>query len=125
MPAYSIIDSVLLPSASRTTTQTSANLYNDYGTKAAIAVVLDATVIGSATLLVTIDGLDQASGKWINLLTGASITTNSTNRYLVGPSIAASANAIAQTYVPSTFRIVVTQGGSGAATYSVSYTVGG
>ena len=112
-------DIQLLASAARTTTQTSADLIN-YNAEALI-VVLDMTVVGTGSVTVTIDMKDTTSGKYINLLTGAAITTNSTNRYRVGPNLAAVANSVAQDYLPRVFRIVVTANNANAATYSVGY----
>lgn len=113
-------EATLLASGARTTTQTSADLVN-YNGLGALIVVLDVTSAGTGSVTVSIDGKDAASGKYINLLTGAAVTTNSTNRYRIGPNLAASANAIAQDYVPRIFRIVVTANNANAMTYSVGY----
>jgi hypothetical protein len=112
-------EATLLASAARTTTQTSADIANPYAN--AVTVVLDMTTVGTGSVTVSIQGKDTASGKYRTLLTGAAITTNSTNTYKVGPNIAASANAIAQDYLPSTLRIVVTANNANTATYSVGY----
>jgi hypothetical protein len=115
-------DVTLLASASRTTTQTSADLLN-YGGCSALNVVLDMTTVGTGSVTISIDGKDTASGKYYNILTGAAVTTNSTNRYRIGPTITAVANSIAQDYLPRTFRIVVTANNANAATYSVGYSL--
>ena len=49
------------------------------------------------------------------------MTTNTTNRYKIGPTIGASANAIAQDYLPKVLRIKVTANNANSATYSVGY----
>lgn len=113
---------VLLPSASRTTTQTSVDLQNRGGLSS-LNVVLDMTVVGTGSVTLTINGKDAASGKYYLLLSGAAVITNSTNRYRVGKVLAASANAIAQDYLPDTFQIVVTANNANAATYSVGYSL--
>lgn len=110
----------LLSSGSRTTTQTSADITN-YNGLSALIVVLDMTVVGTGSVTVTVDGKDSISGKYINLLTGAAVVTNVTNKYIVGPHLAAVANVTAQTYLPKIFRIVVTANNANAATYSVGY----
>lgn len=112
-------DVTLLASAARTTTQTSSDIANDYCN--ALIVVLDMTVVGTGSVTVSIQGKDATSGQYRTLLTGAAITTNSTNTYKIGPTVAASANAIAQDYLPPTFRIVVTANNANTATYSVGY----
>lgn len=114
---------ILVPNnTSRTTTFTSNDLPNLSG-RSGLSVILNTSNIGTATLLITINGKDIASGQYYNILTGASVTTNSTNRYKVSPSIAAVANAIAQDELPPTFQIVATIGGTGAAIYSLSYSL--
>lgn len=109
-------------SAARTTTITGADITNDVNASS-LVVVLDATVnaggLGSVT--VNIEGKDSASGKYYTLLQGAAVTTVSTNRYIVSPYIPASANAVAQTIIPSVFRISVTANNANAVTYSVGY----
>jgi hypothetical protein len=97
----------LLASAARTTTQTSADLIN-YSGLSALDVILDMTVVGTGSVTLTINGKDPASGKYYVILAGAAVITNSTNRYRVGPTLAAAANSIAQDYLPRVFQIVVT-----------------
>ncbi len=112
----------LFPSAAQSATQTSADQLNVNGH--ALDVILDVTAIGTATLTLTINAKDPASGKYYNLLTGAVVTTLSTNIYKVGPALTAAANLVANAWVPRIFQIVVTQGGVGNATYSVGYNLG-
>lgn len=110
----------LLASASRTTTQTSANLYNPYAK--GIQVVLDMTVVTAGpSVTLTINGKDQASGKYYNLLTGAAVTTVTTNVYRIYPGLTAVANATVSDNVPLVFQIVVTANNANAGTYSVGY----
>lgn len=114
---------ILFPSTARTATVTSEDLLNAHGRE--IDVVLDVTAVDATpSLVLTIDYLDAASGKYVNLLTGAAVTTVSTNRYRVHPNIAAVANSIAQAQLPRTFRIVVTAADADSATYSVGYRIG-
>jgi hypothetical protein len=113
-------DVTLLASASRTTTQTSADLVN-YNGKSAIIVVVDVTSAGTGSITFSLDGKDGASAKYYNILTGSAITTNSTNRYRIGPDLADAANSVAKDYLPRTFRIVITANNANAMTYSVGY----
>jgi hypothetical protein len=116
------IEATLLASASRTTTQTSADITIHNAKK--LIVVLDMTTVGTGSVTVSIDGKDAVSGKYYNILTGAAITTNSTNRYRIGETLAAVANSVAQDYLPRVIRIVVTANNANAATYSVGYVLG-
>jgi hypothetical protein len=82
-------------------------------------VVLDMTVVGTGSVTLTIQGKDEASGKYYTLLAGAAVTTNSTNVYTVFPGAPATANVSANDIVPRTFRILVTANNANSATYSV------
>ena len=120
MSKYENDEVVLLASASRTTTQTSPDQVHNAGI-GTLAVILDMTTVGTGSVTLTINAKDPASGKYFLLLSGAAVTTNSTNVYRVNPFIPASANVTAQVAVPKTFQIVVTANNANAATYSVGY----
>lgn len=111
----------LLASVSRTTNQTGADTtnYNHRG----IHAVLDMTAVGTGSVTLTIEGKDEASGKYYTILAGAAVTTNSTNVYKVFPGATAAANAVANDVIPRTFRINVTANNANAATYSVGYSL--
>lgn len=110
-----------LASASRTTTQTGADVAN-VGYKG-IKVVLDMTVVGTGSVTLAIQMKDAVSGKYVTILTGAAVITNVTNVYTVYPGITAAANVSASDILPKTFRILVTANNANAATYSVGYTL--
>jgi hypothetical protein len=107
----------VLASAARTTTQTQADQtnYNHRG----ILVVLDVTVPGTGSITVEIDGKDPVSGKYYALLTGAAVTTTTTNVYRVYPGLTAAANATASDVLPRTWRVKVTHNNANSITYSV------
>lgn len=107
----------ILASGARTTTQTGKDMSNVGGK--GIVVVLDMTTVGTGSVTLSIDGKDPVSGKYYNLLTGAAVTTNSTNVYRVYPGLTAAANATANDVLPRTFRVVVTANNANSATYSV------
>lgn len=107
----------ILVSASRTATQTSLDIPTN-GCQT-VNVVLDMTTVGTGSVTIAINGKDSASGKYYLLLAGAAVVTNSTNRYKVGATVAASANVAAQDYVPNIIQIVVTANNANAAVYSV------
>lgn len=109
-----------LPSASRTTTQTSPDFVNQ-GCRN-IAVILDVTVVtASPSVTVTINGKDPSSGKYYLLLSGAAVVTAVTNVYKVGPGLPVAANVSANDVLPEVFQIVVTANNANAGTYSVGY----
>jgi hypothetical protein len=108
---------VILASAARTATQTGSDQtnFNAHG----IIVVLDMTVVGTGSVTLEIDGKDPVSGKYFALLTGAAVTTNSTNVYTVYPGNTVTTNVSASTVLPRTWRVKVTANNANSATYSV------
>lgn len=108
----------VLASAARTTTQTQADQtnYNHRG----IMVILDMTeAAASPSVTLEIDAKDPASGAYKSLLTGAAVTTVSTNIYTVYPGAPATANVSANSPLPRTWRIKVTANNANSGTYSV------
>lgn len=108
-------------SAARTATPTAFVL--DLSRISGLVVVIDVTAIGAAPSVVpTIDGIDVASGKAWNLLTGAALTavTGTTPRVLkITPGIPVAANVAASDIVPERIRITMTHGNADSITYSV------
>jgi hypothetical protein len=111
-------DIIVLASAARTTTQTQADQTNTAAR--GIRVVLDMTVVtASPSVTLEIDAKDTASGKYVSLLTGAAVTTISTNVYEIHPDLTAAANSIAKDILPHTWRIKVVANNANSGTYSV------
>jgi hypothetical protein len=87
----------------------------------AIELIVDLTAfVTAASLTGSIDLKDPNSGKYINLITGAAIVANGTQRLRVSPDLAAVANAIAQDHAPAVFRVRIAHGNANSHTYSVS-----
>jgi len=85
--------------------------------------VLDVTAGSSLSLVLTLDGKDLNSGKFVNILTGAAVTGVSTNTYTVFPGATAVTNLTVNDIIARLFRIVVTAGNATSATYSLSYSL--
>ena len=109
----------LLASGQRTTAQSFT--VNTARAKA-VRVFLDLTSLNAVTpvLTVTIDAWDSVSNKFVNLLTGAAISTVSTNMYTVGIGVTAAANAAANAYLGDFIRVAVAVADADAATYSLT-----
>lgn len=106
------------PSAARTATPTAVQFAVPRGTRF-IRVVIDATAVtATPSVVMTLDVLDSASGKWVNLLTGAAIATVSTNTYLVGIGVTAAANAAANVALGDFCRLTLTHGDADSITYT-------
>jgi len=119
LPAKNV-EGVALASAARTATVSSADIANDNGR--GLHVILDATLDpAAASVVLTIEGKDPASGKYYTLLTSADVNSVSTNVYRIGADLTASPNLIVKDFVPKTFRITVTHADADSFTYSVGY----
>lgn len=106
-------------SAARTATPTAPTL----GTSGAHGchIVIDVTASAATPSVVpTIDGLDDLSGKWYTLLTGAAITGTGTTVLKIYPGITVAANVSASDIIPSQIRVVMTHADADSITYSVS-----
>jgi len=83
--------------------------------------VFDITAVTSTpSLTFKVEGVDRVSGKTWTILTGAAEAAVATRVYRVSPSLAASANAVAQDVLPPFIRITVTHGNANSATYSLA-----
>lgn len=109
-------DVVLLTSAARTVQTASADQvnYNGRGVK----VIFDVTnVTGAPSLPLAIQDKDPASGKYINRLVGAAVTTATTVEYIIYPGATAGAAVLSEPLI-RVWRILVTPGTADAETYS-------
>jgi hypothetical protein len=112
-------EKVLYASAARTATPTAVEV-NTSRTKA-LRIVVDATAItATPSVVVTIDGKDNTSGKYFNILTGAAIATVSTNVYTIALGTTVAANVSASAPLPDVVRVTLTHGDADSITYSVT-----
>lgn len=114
-------DITVLASAARTATLNSGDLTNYNGR--GLHVVVDVTNAGTGSITITIQGKDALSGQYYTLLTGAAVTTVSTNVYKVYPGLTAAANAVASDILPRTYRILMTHNNANSITYSVGASI--
>lgn len=120
-PVFNNLNTSILASAARTTTQTSADQTNP--NHRGIKIVLDMTVVGTGSVTLTLNGKDLNSSKYYPILAGAAVITNSTNVYTVFPGATAVANSSVSDIIPRLFQIVITANNANTATYSVSYSL--
>ena len=109
---------VELVSAARTATVTGGDHKNLV--YRGLHLIVDVTVNAAGTLTPKIQGKD-GNGIYYDLLTGAAITTTGTNVLKIYPGLPGTANAIANDFLPSVFRIIITASDANSVTYSVSY----
>ena len=109
---------VELVSAARTTTQTGSDHKNLV--YRGLHLVVDLTAFSSGSLTPKVQGKD-GNGIYYDLLVGPAIAATGTTVLKVYPGLTPSANAIANDFLPSVFRIILTVGDATSITYSVSY----
>jgi hypothetical protein len=108
----------ILVSAVRAATVTSADYtigHAGYG-----RFTFDVTAVpGVDTVTFKVQGKDSVSAKYVDILATAAISATGTVQLEIGPTILAAANSKAQTYLPETFRVVVTHSAGTNFTYSL------
>lgn len=110
----------ILPSAARTTLQTSDTFQVPVGASSLTVIINSTAIVTAPSLTFTINGVDPVSGATWAILTSAAVTTGSTTRVLrVGPGIAVTANLSASDAIPAWFNVTVAVGNANAMTYSV------
>jgi hypothetical protein len=119
MTEREIMEQTLYASAARTATPTAVEV--NTRRFRSLVIVLDATAITSTpSITIAIDRKDNASGKYINILTSAAIATVSTNTIRVGLGLPVTANVSQNEPLPNVVRITVTHGNANSITYTCS-----
>jgi hypothetical protein len=115
---------VLLASLARKVTTTSPEMENR--NCKGVIVTLDATTVtAQASITLSIEFKDLASGKWEKILTATAVTAQGTHSYLVYPDAGLTpGDDIAQITpwpLPRYWRVTVTAADDKSVTYSVGY----
>jgi hypothetical protein len=103
----------------QTGTFTSADVRNVACTGLKVVLDLTSNPGSLGSIVLTVQGKDQASGKYWTLLASPAITVVATTVYTISPGITAIANQSACDVLPPIWRVVVSGNGS-----PTSYTVG-
>lgn len=116
----------VFPSASRTATATSGEFQSPWYTGIILNINCSARSGTSPTLDVKIQGKDPESGTWYDVPNAAAtqITATGHTSFRLGPGLAATAGVSANTFLPYSWRVVATVGGTSPNfTYSVGATL--
>lgn len=112
-------NTLILASAARTATTTSANLINPASKGGHI--IIDVTVApGTDSIIAKIQGYDIISGKYYDILIGPALTATGITVLKIYPSILATPNASASDVLPLEWRVVITHSAATSFTYSVA-----
>lgn len=87
-------------------------------------VVVNVTARTASTLVVTIQGYDEQSGTYFDLLASATINATGVTVLTVHPSGTAAANSVATRLLPRTIRVKDVTASSGTITYSIGMLLG-
>ena len=110
----------LFSSTARTATHNSGDLENP--DHRGLHLVIDVTAASDTPSVVfTIQGKDEVSGKYYTVLASAAITGTGTTVLRVYPGCIASANVIANDVLPPVWRVLATHGDADSITYTVGY----
>lgn len=109
----------LLASAARTASNNTADQSNN--SYRGLHVIIDVTAVSATpSVVATIQGKDEVSGVYYDLLVATAITATGTTVLKVYPGIAAAAGGAASDVLPSTWRVKLTHADSDSITYSVA-----
>lgn len=109
----------LLASAARTATVATADQSNnDYR---GVHVIIDVTASADTpSVVATIQGKDEVSGKYYTILASAAITGSETRVLRVFPGATNASNLTANDILPSTWRVNLVHADTDSITYSVA-----
>lgn len=93
------------------------------GRGVACHLVIDITGYTAGSLTVTIQGVDPESGKKYTILASAALAAAATTVLKVGPGLTASANAVANDFLPKQININFNHADAAAITYSAGLNV--
>lgn len=112
-------EKLLYASASRTATPTAVVV--NAGRAKELRIVIDATAItATPSVVVTVDMVDSASGKFPNIITSAAIVAVGTTVLTVALGVTPAANVAVSAPIPQTFRVTATHGDADAITYTIT-----
>lgn len=108
----------IFASAARTASANGPDLTNRF-MKGAI-IVIDTTVLtAGASIVYTVQGKDELSGKYYTILASAAVTATGTIELYIYPGATAAANLAANHYLPRVWRVIITAADTKSVTASV------
>lgn len=117
-----ITNRLYLPLAARTTAIVAGESHTDvYNPRKGGHFGFNVTAIGAApSITPTIQGLDPVFNVWYNILVGSAIAATGYTVLKVFPGATPVANAVANDYLPATWRINIAVANADSITYAIS-----
>lgn len=114
------LDGITLINASSVSVGVVSTIQTNYNHRQAI-IVLDVISVGSptASVTLTINGIEPVTGYTWPILAGTAVTTVTQKIYRISPYLAAVTNVTAADMLPRSWQVVVTANNSNPATYLV------
>jgi len=109
----------VLASAARTAA-TVTSTFDNYTRKGLHLLINVSAAATAGGITPTIQGFDEASQTYYDLLVGSAITTTGTTVLKIYPGIAATANVSASDFLPAKWRVSVAVSTADSYTYSIS-----
>lgn len=123
MAAENEINNVtIFTSAARTATTNGSDQPNKFA-KGIVFTVDMTAVTATGSIVFTLQGKDDLSGKYYTILASAAVTAVATTTYTVFPGAPATANVSANFQLPRTWRVIATAANAVSMTYSVGGTL--
>jgi hypothetical protein len=108
----------LLASEARTATTASSDQQNTEHN--GVTVIIDVSAVAATPSVVfTIQGKNELTGTYYDLLSSAAVTATGVTRLRVHPALTVAANAAASDLLPSIWRVNAVHGDADSITYSV------
>lgn len=112
----------IFSSAARTASANGSDIANRF-MKGAV-IVIDTTVLtAGASIVYTVQGKDELSGKYYTILASAAVTATGTVQLYIYPGATAAANVAANMYLPRVWRVIITAADAKSVTASVGATL--
>lgn len=114
----SLVQAIIAPPAARTATEI-FEVESNANPNGVFIIDVTAGATAGVNLTISIDGYDQASNGWYNLLTSNVINSIETRVLRVGDYTPNQANLHAEDFLPKKFRVVATKNNATSITYSI------
>ena len=114
----SLVQKIIADPAVRTATET-FEVESNANPNGIFIVDVTAGAGAGDTLIVSIDGYDQASKGWYNILTSGAWVSNQTRILRIGDYTPNAANLSSEDFLPKKFRVVATKNNATPITFSI------
>lgn len=113
-----IVRKTIFPSKARTASENGGDIANRF-MKGTIIVIDTTALTAGASIVYTVQGKDELSGKYYTLLASAAVTATGTIQLYMYPGATVAANLVANICLPRVWRVIATAADAKSVTASV------